>query len=235
MPPKRANFTYSINPELYARSHKPASTIAMGMKGSQASSQCWANQVQREEAIRASWAAKYDPADQQEAEALLALEKTQARDAARHAAYVSPETNPEIHAILYKKPPPAVATTAEEKEGGKVGEASPPPPPPSSSQVASTDSPAEASSGRKVKRAAAAYLEARCDHHTLQQRFPDGPATAAQAVGWGAATAAASGGASSLASAATAPAAPHRRAAGAYRKPEDDDHAALLGFDYTPK
>jgi hypothetical protein len=221
MPPKKSNFTYSINPELYARSHKPASTIAMGMKGSQASSLCWANQVQREKAIRESWAAKYDPEDKLETEALQALERTQERDAARHEAYISPANNPDIHALLYKKAP----TVPCSGEGQNTAE-------PSSSSSDPLAVSVNKASNRRVKRAAAVYLKARCDHYTLQQRYPDGPATAAQAVGWGAATAAVTAGASSIATARTAPL---RRPAGAYRKPEDEEHAALLGFDYTPK
>lgn len=232
MPPKKNNLTYSISPELYARAHQPACTIAMGMKGTQASSQCWVNQVHREEAIHDGWVAKYDPEDRQDREALAALERTQARDAARKEAYLSPTSNPEIHTLLYKdKKASVVPSTADATMSAGAS------PNGLHSSSVNTTQPAssweaEAASSLKVRRSAEEYLEARCDHYTLQQRFPDGPATAAQAVGWAAATDA-SAGASSIA--ATSRVAPHRRPAGAYRKPEDEEHAALLGFDYTPK
>lgn len=237
MPPKKNAFTNSINPELYARSQQPASTVAMGMKNSQISSLSWANQVRREEDIRDTWTAKYDPTDRQSEQATLALERTQARDAARHDAYVNPATNPEIHSLLYKRAPPTAAATGADAEPNTgtqavaaTAAATTKTPSPSSSSPEAAPVVQQASNPR-VKRAAAAYLNARCDHHTLQQRFPEGPATAGQEVGWGAATAAASGQSSAI----TARAAPHRRPAGAYRKPEDDDHADLLGFEYKPK
>lgn len=234
MPPKKDAFTHSINPELYAKAHRPAGTIAMGMKSSHASAHSWTVQVQREEAIRDSWTHKYDPDAKQSAEAVAALERTQARDTARHAAYVNPSTNPEIHALLYKKTPPATTTAASATLSAPADAVE--------SELQSSTPPLTLKDGvpvvaggdaasRRVRRAAAAYLEARCDNHPLQQRFPNGPATAAQAVGWGAAQAAAAG----KSSVATAHTAPHRRSAGAYRKPEDEDHAALLGFDYQVK
>ncbi|KPA75169.1 putative mitochondrial hypothetical protein [Leptomonas pyrrhocoris] len=218
MPPKKGTFSYSIDPELYARSQKPAGTIAMGMKNSQVSSLCWAKQVQKEESIRSRWANKYDPTARQETAALQALERTQTRDAAAHEAYVNPANNPEIHALLYRKKPSTVLVTDDTAAA-----------PPASTLTTAAAAPVEEIASLRVRRAADEYLAARREHYTLQQRYPKGPATAAQAVGWAAATN--SGSSSGSASCG----APHRRSPGAYRKPEDEEHATLLGFDYTPK
>ncbi|KPI88388.1 hypothetical protein ABL78_2507 [Leptomonas seymouri] len=231
MPPKKGVFTYSINPELYARSHKPAMTIAMGMKGSHASSLCWSDQVKKEEAIRRHWATKYNFEELQEAEALQALERTQARDAARHEAYVNQSNNPDIHTLLYRKRHSMVSaapasTLSPAVAGNELNSSTATPPPSASSAEASST---DGTPSRRVRRATDEYLKARYNHCTMQQRYPEGPATAAQVVGWKAATS------SSSSSATAARTATHHRSAGAYRKPEDDDHAALLGFDYTPK
>ncbi|CAC9472081.1 protein of unknown function - conserved [Leishmania donovani] len=235
MPRKKNAFMYSIDPELYTRSHAPASTIAMGMKSSQASSLCWANQVQQEERIREMWGATYDPHHNRENRALQAVQQTRARDAARHEAYVNPEHNPELCSILYKKVPPfsvsdaAAATAASSSpqhhtttEAALAGTAT------------GTGDPSDSAFARSARSVTQEYLQARCRHHTLQQRYPSGPVTAAQAVGWAAgATDRAS--ASSLEASSSPYRQVRRRQIGAYRKPEDDEHALLFGYDYTPK
>ncbi|TPP53137.1 hypothetical protein CGC20_30165 [Leishmania donovani] len=234
MPRKKNAFMYSIDPELYTRSHAPASTIAMGMKSSQASSLCWANQVQQEERIREMWGATYDPHHNRENRALQAVQQTRARDAARHEAYVNPEHNPELCSILYKKVPPfsvsdaAAATAASSSpqhhtttEAALAGTAT------------GTGDPSDSAFARSARSVTQEYLQARCRHHTLQQRYPSGPVTAAQAVGWAAgATDRAS--ASSLEASSSPYRQVRRRQIGAYRKPEDDEHALLFGYDYTP-
>ncbi|KAG5509236.1 hypothetical protein GH5_06324 [Leishmania sp. Ghana 2012 LV757] len=234
MPSKKKEFIYSIDPELYARSRAPASTIAMGMKSSHASSLCWADQVRREERIRELWGATYDTANSQGEKATEAVQRTRARDAARHEAYVRPDKNPELYRILYKRAPPSSLSKSAEATASS-----------SSPQLrtvriepAGTSKDPVSPSGSPFARTARSttheYLQARCRHHTLQQRYPNGPATAAQAVGWlTSATEKAS------ASSPEAPYCPYRqvrlRQIGAYRNPEDDEHALLFGYDYTLK
>ncbi|GET87246.1 hypothetical protein, conserved [Leishmania tarentolae] len=236
MPPKKKAFMYSIDPELYARSHAPASTIAMGMKSSQASSLCWVNQVRKEEQIRELWDAAYDPQHIREKKALQAVQQTRARDAARHEAYVNPESNPELYRILYMKEPPssvnnaAAAATASSSspQPNTTTEAAP------AGVVKGTGDPSNNAFSLSARSVTQEYLQARCRNHTLQQRYPSGPFTAAQAVGWAA-------GSSDPASASSGEASSslyvqvRRRQIGAYRKPEDEDHALLFGYDYTPK
>ncbi|CBZ25075.1 conserved hypothetical protein [Leishmania mexicana MHOM/GT/2001/U1103] len=235
MPKKKNAFMYSIDPELYARSHAPASTIAMGMKSSQASSLCWANQVQQEERIRDKWDATYDPQHNQENRALQAVQQTRARDAARHEAYVNPEHNPELYSTLYKKAPPssvsdaaAAPASSSSPQHNTATEAAP------AGTTTGTGDPSDSPFARCARSVTQEYLQARCRHHTLQQRYPRGPVTTAQAVGWAAgATGRAS--ASSLEASSSPYRQVRRRQIGAYRKPEDDEHAFLFGYDYTPK
>lgn len=214
MPPKKKTpFMFSIDPELYQRSHTPAMTIAMGMKSSQASSLCWVDQVRREEALHDRWATTYDPSGSLQVASTTALHRTLARDEARREAYLSPQQNPQISLLLPKNriPQGSVKPADAETTTPTMG-------------VAAEAMPLGATSGSSTS-VTQAYLKARCDAHPLKERFPRGPATAAQHVGW-AATAASLSSSTPKSS---------RRAMGAYRKPEDDDHAALLGFDYAVK
>ncbi|CAJ1020594.1 hypothetical protein NXY56_001863 [Leishmania guyanensis] len=234
MPLKKNALMYSIDPELYARSHAPATTVAMGMKSSQASSLCWANQVRREEAIREMWGTTYDPQRNREKKALQAVQQTRARDAARHEAYVNPENNPELYSILYKRPPPSsvcdsgVTTASSSSPQHSTSTAAP------EETAKDTGNSGNNSFARYARSTTHEYLQARCRSHTLQQRYPSGPATAAQAVGW----AVGATGRTSVSSS-EASFSPHlrvrRRQMGTYRKPEDDEHALLFGYDYAPK
>ncbi|KAK7198695.1 hypothetical protein NESM_000833300 [Novymonas esmeraldas] len=248
MPPKKNAFVYSIDPELYARTRAPASTIAMGMKSSQASSLCWAAQVRREEHLCDQWKTTYDLEHRLETRSTDAVERTRARDAARHDAYLSSELNPEVYAILYKKAPltstvPDAATTAAAASSSSAAAGAPAGAGTAGATAAETaavtetsGAPADSAFAASTRSTTQAYLQARCSRRTLQQRFPDGPATAAQAVGWAAGS---SSSGSDSASALAASSAPYRqvrrRQMGAYRKPEDEEHALLCGYDYTPK
>lgn len=236
---KQQPFAYSIDPDLYKRSHTPSSTISMGMKPSQASALCWVDQVRREQTLADRWHQRYDPAGTQEAERTAALQRTLARTEARKEAYLGPTANPELHSILYGS---ATATAAEATgltrptgDGGDGG-----------------DGGIEAELQKRKVKPSVKYLEARSDRYPLNQRFPRGPATAAQTVGWAAAFADASENASSSvshddkccsgssgsshkASADLYKPVRQRPAVLAYHKPEDDDHALLFGYDLQPK
>lgn len=292
MPPskKKNAFSYSINPDLWQRSHQPTSTIAMGMKSSQASSLCWKDQVKKENALTASWRAIYDPEGTQEGERSAALQRTLARDAQRHAEYHDRARNPEMHAILKangdlpQPPSPSSSSLAssalegdkapsdtigsrcganpcdsgmahtafDEKKKKSVTFALP-----SSFSAAAAGRPQNvmlfaASSGSGEGSAAAAalsdegtigngytfgqdhkkpserYLTARTAKYTVQQRYPSGPMTSSQVVGWRVESAALAGGE-------TFKKKPNAVLAGPYRTPEDDDHALLFGYDLQAK
>ncbi|KAG5482863.1 hypothetical protein LSCM1_06895 [Leishmania martiniquensis] len=229
MPSKKKDFVYSIDPELYARSRAPAKTIAMGMKSSHASSLCWVDQVRREEQIREMWGATHDTKRSQE-RVTQAVQRTRARDVARHEAYVHPDKNPELYSILYKRPPPS---SLRDSAAAVAPSSSPQL---STAAIAPTGTwkgpvdPSGSAFSRTARSTTHEYLQARCSHHTLQERYPNGPATAAQAVGW--ATCAPAEASTSLSAAPHAVHHPARhRQIGAYRKPEDDEHALLLGYD----
>ncbi|KAG5509086.1 hypothetical protein JKF63_06094 [Porcisia hertigi] len=239
MPHKKKPFVYSIDPALFARSHAPATTIAMGMKNSQASSLCWVKQVQREESIREVWESTYDVQHKRAEQEVQAVARTRARDAARHETYVNPDNNTELYNILYKRAPPsslcdsAAATVAAAKAPSSTLQTNTATAAPGEASRAPWD-PVDSAYSLTARTTTEEYLQARRRNHTLQKRYPHGPATTAQTVGWPPA-ATDEGSASSLMSSSL----PHRqmglRKIGAYRKPEDEEHALLFGYDCIPK
>lgn len=238
MPPKKNAFVFSINPALYARSKAPAATVAMGMKSSHASSLNWVDQVRREEKIRERWGDTYDPRHGQEGRAVQAVDNTRAREVARHEAYTNPEHNPELHQILYRKAPPASTTATDSTAAGAATAAAtssgPTPDGIATEPMFGKDAARNFAAAHAARNATLDYLQARNRHRTVQERYPAGPATTSQAVGWAAGDTAHTS-AAAIAATTAAFRQTRCRPVGAYRKPEDDEHALLLGFDYTPK
>lgn len=94
---------YSANPELFEKSQKPVSTIAMGMKSTFISTQSWKDQVRREDAIVDAWRAVYDPHGRVQQREYDALSPILARDKQRRAEYLSVTHNPDLHTFIYRR------------------------------------------------------------------------------------------------------------------------------------
>lgn len=94
---------HSINTDLWEKSHKPSSTVAMGMKPDSSSAICWCAQVQKEQEISLRWLQQYDPDHRKRNFALEALRRTIEREEEKRANYTDPEKNPELYTILYRQ------------------------------------------------------------------------------------------------------------------------------------
>lgn len=94
---------HSINKDLWEKSHKPSSTVAMGMKPDNSSAICWCAQVQREQDINLRWLQQYDPDHRMRNFALEALCRTIDREKEKRTNYTDPEKNPELYTILYRQ------------------------------------------------------------------------------------------------------------------------------------
>lgn len=94
---------HSINKELWEKSHKPSTTVAMGMKLNNASAICWKKQVEQEEQITSRWLHQYDPDHKIRDFGLEALDRSLAREREKRDNYLDPSKNSELYTILYRQ------------------------------------------------------------------------------------------------------------------------------------
>lgn len=246
---KKKEEIYSINKELWEKSRKPTSTVAMGMKQNVASALCWKAQVDREQQTALAWEMKYDPEHKKDKFALAALDHTIDRERRRREDYSDPSRNPELYTILYRQnldnatsrfkhqqktsqggQGEASDTSGGKEAGSNLGPVSSAFASPSSYETTSRAAATSAARLPPMFRTQS-YLTARCDHYTPQERYGGArePPTAAMVVGW-------TNKDSLLTRSNTDLYKPVRpNVMGPYRNPEDGDHALLFGYDLQPK
>lgn len=231
---------FSVNPDLWKRSHEPTMTTAMGIKPNSASAICWKAQVDREYTQQRIWQQLYDPENNTEKVALKAIENTIQRGKDRREAYSNPEKNPELYTILYRQSLDTATNRFQNKQrkGSVDGELSPSSPGPTGgvkgtqhggSKVGATElsSVAHLPPVRRTQ----PYLEARYENYTPRERFSahGKPPTTSLCVGWHCQDSMLTRSAVEL----YMPVKPN--VMGPYRMPEDAEHAALFGYDLDPK
>ncbi|CCW72196.1 unnamed protein product [Phytomonas sp. Hart1] len=244
---------FSINPEFYERCMKPTNTIAMGMKTNHASSKCWEEQVEKEKRIAEHWEAEYNAnhqTDRQEASneikgnssshrtpPLSTIQRVLAQERALKERYLSPERNPELYTHLYERPPPSLTGITNPTTTSSS---------PSREETIHNKAanPKMVEDNRHQHRSER-YLFARAQLHSLDERYPNGPMTAAQNIGWNIGkninknknnSPTSLGGMTAVADVKKLYGPRQlKKLAGGFRKPEDEDHAFLLGYDLIPK